>query len=149
MKYYAIGDLHGRYDLLQLALIKIHEHAGKTEHKIITLGDYIDRGPESRQVIEHLMLCGEQIVALQGNHEAMAVESIHRQLDPSWWMGNGGDQTLRSYGHPFLQGRYHYGEEVYYSLVPQEHVKWMATLPLYYETEKQIFVHAGIPHDQM
>ena len=145
MKYYAIADLHGRYDLLQKALIKIHEHAGDTEHKVITLGDYIDRGPESRQVIEHLMLCGNQIICLKGNHEDMMVQSIVTPLEPDWWVGNGGGSTLLSYGHPDVK----YMSDVSYAYVPEEHIKWMASLPLFYETEKQVFVHAGIPDNNL
>lgn len=148
MKYYAIGDLHGRFDLLQAAMPIIMSHAGETEYKIITLGDYIDRGPESKQIIQFLMERPE-IIALQGNHEAMAVESIVHQLDPNWWMGNGGYTTLTSYGHPWMGGSYFLGADVYYSIVPDEHVKWMASLPLFYEAEKQVYVHAGIPQWDM
>lgn len=148
MKYYAIGDIHGRHDLLVGAIDKITD-VMEDGDRIITLGDYIDRGKKSRQVIETLMeYQDEDFICLQGNHEAIAVESIHRQLEPSWWMGNGGDATMYSYGNSFAYGsRWLPGDPVYYSLVPDEHVKWMASLPLYYETEKQVFVHAGIPDD--
>lgn len=154
MKYYAIGDIHGRHDLLSKALDKIAEHMLENEvdefdYRIITLGDYIDRGPESKQVIELLMTYGDKFqdkfISIQGNHEAIAVESILTPLDASWWIGNGGDKTLYSYGHPDVVPY----EDVMYSFVPQEHVKWMATLPKYYETEKQVFVHAGIPQQNM
>ena len=144
MKYYVIGDLHGRYDLLSAGLSKIGEHtrANEGEHKIIYLGDYIDRGPDSKKIIDTLMaLNTDTVICLQGNHEAMAVESILRSLQPEWWLGNGGASTLISYGHPEVRSF----DEIMYSYVPQEHVKWMASLPLFYEAEKQVFVHAGIP----
>lgn len=146
MKYYAIGDLHGRYDLLEKSVRKISDYGQGSVFQIITLGDYIDRGKQSRQVIEFL-IAHPEIIALQGNHEAMAVQSISCQLNPDWWMGNGGGETMKSYGQKFVGGHYHYGADVIYSLVPDEHVKWMNKLPLYFETEKHVFVHAGIPND--
>lgn len=152
MRYYAIGDIHGRFSLLEKAREAIKTHGENQEFKVIFLGDYIDRGPQSRQVIEHLIEAqrvDSDVICIQGNHEVMMVDSIVKCLKPEWWMGNGGDKTLRSYGHPFLEGRYHHGEEVYYSYVPQEHVKWLAGLPKFYEAEKQVFVHAGIPQWEM
>lgn len=143
MKYYAIGDIHGRLDLLEKVVEKISGLVGEDDFRIITLGDYIDRGPQSREVIEFLMAHPE-IIALQGNHEDIAVQSISCNLKPDWWMGNGGDKTMKSYGQRFMGGSYYYGADVYYSYVPDEHVKWMASLPLYYETDKQVFVHAGV-----
>lgn len=144
MKYYAIADLHGRYDLLMEAVNKIYEHAGSGDYKIITLGDYIDRGPDSKKIIDYLMGTGDRFVSLQGNHEAMMVETISTPLMPSWWVGNGGDSTLKSYG---------WGGEPYsmycYEVVPKAHLKWMKDLPFFYETEKQLFVHAGIPQNGM
>lgn len=141
MRYYVIGDLHGRLDLLEKSVQKISDHVGENVFQIITLGDYIDRGPNSRGVIEYLMAHPE-IIALQGNHEAMAVQTISCSLNTSWWAGNGGGATLQSYGQNYWNG-----DDLYTSLVPEEHVQWMHSLPLYYETEKQVFVHAGIPND--
>jgi serine/threonine protein phosphatase 1 len=141
MRYYAIGDLHGRLDLLEKSCQKIFDHVQGKEFSIITLGDYIDRGSNSRGVIEYLMAHPE-IIALKGNHEAIAVQTISCSLNTDWWKGNGGLQTLHSYGQPR-----HIQNEMFTSLVPEEHIKWMNTLPLYYETEKQVFVHAGI-HDK-
>jgi len=144
MKYYAIADLHGRYDLLLEAINKIYDHAGKDDYKIITLGDYIDRGPKSMQTIEHLMGRTGDSVCLQGNHEAMMVETITTPLMPGWWVGNGGDATLQSYGWGGAPYSIHA-----YDVVPKAHIEWMKNLPLYFETEKQVFVHAGIPQDNM
>ena len=141
MRYYTIGDLHGRLDLLEKSVQKISDHVGENVFQIITLGDYIDRGPNSRGVIECLM-AHPDIIALQGNHEAIAVQTISCSLDTDWWSGNGGLKTLQSYGQiPTIT------DTLFTSLVPEEHVRWMHSLPLYYETEKQVFVHAGIPND--
>lgn len=148
MKYYAIADLHGRFDLLLKAEDQISQHAGGQPYKVITLGDYIDRGPDSNKIIQYLMDMQEADpsgnICLQGNHEAMMVESIKAPLMPGWWIGNGGDTTLQSYGwggYPF--------NICSYEVVPKTHLDWMESLPLYYETEKQIFVHAGIPQQEM
>lgn len=145
MKYYAIADLHGRYDLLLEAVNKIYSHAEDRDYRIITLGDYIDRGPQSQEIISFLMRQGDHFICLKGNHEDMMVQSIVKPLDPEWWVGNGGGTTLLSYGHPDVR----FMSEVSYAHVPEEHIKWMASLPLYYETEKQVFVHAGIPDNNL
>ena len=139
MIYYAIADLHGRYDLLQQALTAIGNDAVEnniTDSKIITLGDYIDRGPDSNLIIQHLMaLQDDDFISFKGNHEDMMLQatSNHRLLD--WWYSNGGWATVNSYG--------------YLTDIPTEHLMWMATLPLYYETEKHVFVHAGVPADDL
>lgn len=140
MKYYVLGDIHGRLDLLEKSVQKIYDLVEEKDFQIITLGDYIDRGPNSKGVIEFLMAHPE-IICLAGNHEAMAVETISCQLKTDWWSGNGGDKTLYSYGQPK-----HINNELLTSFVPEEHVRWMHSLPLYHETEKQVFVHAGIPN---
>lgn len=153
MKYYVIGDIHGRLDLLEKSVRKILDIEPKEDFRIITLGDYIDRGSNSRRVIEYLMdqqdgsQLGSKLICLQGNHESIAVQSISCNLNPSWWMGNGGDTTMKSYGQRFMGGHYYDGADVFYNLVPDEHVKWMNSLPLYYETDKHVFVHAGIPSE--
>jgi serine/threonine protein phosphatase 1 len=70
-KTYAIADLHGRIDLLEMALAKIADHADLPA-TLITLGDYVDRGPDSRQVIERLMAGLDEdwrLVCLKGNHK--------------------------------------------------------------------------------
>lgn len=155
--YFAIADLHGRFDLLEKAIdaaAKYAENKGldADECKLITLGDYIDRGKQSRQIIEWLMEGQsdyEGVVCLKGNHEDMAVQTLTGQVqDQSWWVGNGGGATLESYGAQPVLGM-HCDRTYPLSVVPEEHVKWMASLPIFYETEKQVFVHAGIPADDL
>jgi serine/threonine protein phosphatase 1 len=128
---YAIADLHGRFDLLEAAFSAIHKHAAGRPNKIVTLGDYIDRGPQSRQIIEHLMAAqraGMNLICLKGNHEDMMVETLRKPLDPNWWVGNGGETTLRSY----------YGE------VHPAHLDWAASLPSIHVDKHRVFVHAGV-----
>lgn len=128
---YAIADLHGRFDLLEAAFGAIAKHAGERPSKIITLGDYVDRGPQSRQIIEHLMAAqkaGMKLICLKGNHEDMMHETLTAPLDPSWWVGNGGETTLRSYNNE----------------VPSTHLHWAKNLPTTYVDEHRVFVHAGV-----
>jgi serine/threonine protein phosphatase 1 len=138
---YAIADLHGRYDLLLSALEAIQKRDPGT---IITLGDYIDRGPDSKAIIDQLMagLNNDpwKLISLAGNHELMMLETIRDGLQPSWWIDNGGGHTLVSYGHP-RQG------DIDLSVVPKEHLYWIAKLPLMHVDTHRVFVHAGVePH---
>jgi serine/threonine protein phosphatase 1 len=81
---YAIPDLHGRFDLLQSAIERIIQHSGERYSTVVTLGDYIDRGPNSRQVIARLMDWQSEtlkLVSLKGNHEAMMWETCNNLAD--------------------------------------------------------------------
>lgn len=148
MRYYAIADLHGRYDLLEKAFCQIGKDADGP-CKIITLGDYIDRGSASKQVIQGLIDARndlssaefplEDIICLKGNHEDMAVQTITQPLLPMWWMGNGGHETLQSYKPDCFWGET--------GAMDRDHVRWMGSLPQYYETEKHVFIHAGVPEE--
>lgn len=145
MKYYAIADLHGRYDLLMKSFEAIFDDCKKhpeDDYTIITLGDYIDRGPESNEIIATLIAEQKQLplICLKGNHEDMAVQVCSNPTwnMVDWWMGNGGAATIRSYDPNAYTGEVHQ--------MDPEHLKWMANLPLYYETPGQVFVHAGIPY---
>jgi diadenosine tetraphosphatase ApaH/serine/threonine PP2A family protein phosphatase len=137
---YAVPDLHGRCDILNAAIDRIVEHSRGTIAKVITLGDYIDRGPESRQVMERLVnwpLESLPLVALKGNHEAMMWECCKNLSDPKWWLKNGGDQTLLSYGQCATAA-------LQISAVPAAHLDWIAKIPSVYVDEHRIFVHAGV-----
>ncbi len=128
---YAIADLHGRVDLLRMALESITSHAACEEHKIITLGDYVDRGPESRQVIQQLMeaqAAGKPLICLKGNHEEMMHRTLTTLSAPDWWARYGGEATLKSYHHD----------------VPSSHLDWIKHLPAMHVDRYRIFVHAGI-----
>jgi serine/threonine protein phosphatase 1 len=135
---YAIPDIHGRYDLMMIALDLIKEHSGETEQKIVFLGDYIDRGPQSREVVEHLMagaMHPPAWVCLKGNHEDMMVEAFFPGNSRERWISNGGRATLQSFSR---QGR---------TLIQDKHLSWLASLPLFHEDRHRVYVHAGIEHD--
>jgi serine/threonine protein phosphatase 1 len=140
---YAIADLHGRFDLLCRASDRIYDDAAGQPHKLVVLGDFIDRGPNSREIIEILsnppLAKGREWIVLQGNHEDIMLQAF---ADPArclrWWIGNGGGQTLQSYG-------YQHGEFLQPSKVPQANLDWLASLPFFHEDAHRIFVHAGVP----
>jgi serine/threonine protein phosphatase 1 len=160
MTTYAIGDIHGQLDLLRAAHARIasdRAREGEREAPVVHLGDLVDRGPDSRGVIAFLMdglAQGENWVVLKGNHDRMFTRFL---ADPSAeepglrpglsWLHPrlGGADTLASYGvrsaadrpvapvHAEARG-----------LVPQAHAAWLDALPLLFQREEAVFVHAGI-----
>ncbi|HEX3161246.1 MAG TPA: metallophosphoesterase [Pseudolabrys sp.] len=136
---YAIPDLHGRHDLLDAALERIADLAAGRAATIVTLGDYVDRGPNSRQVVERLMEFRSErirLIALKGNHEAMMWEACNRRLDLSCWIENGGDRTLASY-------RERSGPADSFA-VPRSHLQWIAGLALMHVDRQRVYVHAAV-----
>jgi serine/threonine protein phosphatase 1 len=142
---YAIADLHGRYDLLSEAVAKIIEHSKVSRPAtIITLGDYIDRGPRSRQIIERLMHWESddlKLICLKGNHEDIMWQCCRQPVRAGWWMDNGGGATLISYGQKE-------GEVVDVKVVPEQHLRWLEELSLMHVDKHRVYVHAGVDPDQ-
>ncbi|MEO9211732.1 MAG: metallophosphoesterase family protein [Caulobacteraceae bacterium] len=138
---YAIGDIHGRIDLLDLALEAIAAHA-RGYARIVTLGDYVDRGPGSRRVVERLMALGAAgaCLCLKGNHEALMLDSLWgrdaRAFDH--WLANGGGETLASYGARAED------RKSALAVVPEAHLRWMERLPLTTADAHRVYVHAGL-----
>lgn len=100
---YAVGDIHGRADLLQSTLDKIHadEIAADQEKTIIYLGDFIDRGPDSAAVIDILLAQGARGVQqhlIMGNHEEFLIRFLEDPMGGMSWLTYGGAETLLSYG---------------------------------------------------
>jgi len=101
---YAVGDVHGRHDLLTRLLDRIFEDAADREEppKIVFLGDYIDRGENSRQTVDLLIALAErteaETVFLMGNHEQMLLRFLRDPASGERWLRYGGLQTLMSYG---------------------------------------------------
>src|SRR5258708_503819 len=139
---YAVGDIHGRFDLLQRALVAIDDHAQSHQRdcRLVFLGDYVDRGPESRRVVETLMAleAAGDCVCLKGTHEELMVEAVTRARRGAYarWCANGGRETLASYGVG------HADDPA--SVVPGAHVRWLTNLPLIARDPHRIFVHAGL-----
>jgi hypothetical protein len=142
-KLYAIPDIHGRLDLLSILWDKLikEEQLDLTQDKVIFLGDMIDRGPDSMGVIEFIkqltLLHPQNVIALLGNHEAMALMAQTRGTtdDKELWEWNGGVQTLDSY-------RY-----VGFSNMTQDHLTWIAYLPHKHEEPGYYFSHSPTPRE--
>jgi serine/threonine protein phosphatase 1 len=131
----AIGDIHGMYEELACLLDRIDAflslQASTEGTVLIFLGDYVDRGPRSREVVRRVRkLQCDHVICLRGNHEEMMSKYLNSPLDWQNFFVNGGEQTLLSYeGHD---------REL------QDDREWMASLPTSWEDEMRIFVHAGI-----
>jgi serine/threonine protein phosphatase 1 len=135
-KIFAIGDIHGSFDQLQDLMQKIPiDFATDT---LVFIGDYIDRGPGSVEVVDYLLDLQKQVpqtIFLKGNHEDM-LEKYLDGTDRFTYLLNGGQKTLDCYlrntdrtdGYP----------------IPTGHMEFFKSLRLYYETESYIFVHAGL-----
>jgi serine/threonine protein phosphatase 1 len=132
---YAIGDIHGSLGKLVRLLNHCIEHCGDNDFRLIFIGDYVDRGRKSAEVVKLLMetqaAAPEQVVCLRGNHEEMLMRAAQRE-DEALWLDNGGDATLRSYG----VGRA--------ADIPTEHIEWFDRLPIAVNDDKRFYVHAGI-----
>ncbi|KAE9632250.1 metallophosphoesterase family protein [Parasedimentitalea maritima] len=156
---YAIGDIHGQLEMLETALHRIEVDGGPNA-RIVFLGDYTDRGPNSRGVIELLQQGqaeGRNWTALLGNHDrmfSMYLEDYPRTdsqlLVGFHWLHPriGGVQTLESYGVEVAESDRTY--EVHArakAAVPQSHLDFLASLPSHHQEGKLLFVHAGIRPD--
>ncbi len=137
---YAIGDIHGRLDLAQAAVSAIERHAGDDHARMVFLGDYVDRGPDSRGVVDLMIRLQETrgAVCLKGNHESLMLRALARPQSQhmNHWLRLGGQETLSSYGvsNPLdAEG-----------LVPRAHTSWMTKLPLTSGDGRRIYVHAGL-----
>jgi serine/threonine protein phosphatase 1 len=150
---YAVGDVHGCLSLLRRLETQIVEDAAAVagEKWIVMIGDYVDRGPESAQVIDHLLSPppeGFRRFCLAGNHEAEMANFMRAPSANSSWLGFGGRETLLSYGIPeqkFAAGQSRRAlQQVVASYVPAEHLQFIARLPAMLETPHFVFVHAGL-----
>ena len=134
MRQFAIGDIHGCLTALQTLANELAFGDGDT---VVTLGDYVDRGPDSRGVIEFLLGLRKRcrLVALRGNHEIMMLRARDDRSLLLNWIACGGGTTLDSYGATGFQD------------VPESHWDFIAGTTRYYETEHDFFVHANVRPD--
>ena len=125
----AIGDIHGCAPALDTLLDELALDAGDT---VVTLGDYIDRGPQSRQVLDALIELSDrcEIVPLLGNHEAMMLMSRESDANRQFWLDCGGRETLQSYGGDL-------------SDVSDSHWNFIERCGACYETDTHLFFHAN------
>jgi|WetSurMetagenome_2_1015567.scaffolds.fasta_scaffold245526_1 serine/threonine protein phosphatase 1 len=137
-KIFAVGDIHGCYDKLA-AMMKILPWRKDEGDLLLFIGDYIDRGPKSREVVDFLVRLrqqGGEFVFLKGNHEKMLLDYYIQQKDQMLYVANGGAETIASY----VEGGI--GRKAF--VLPEEHLEFFLSLALYHETEDYIFVHAGL-----
>lgn len=152
-RIYAIGDVHGRADLLAAKFTTIDQHIAAhpiARPIIVLLGDYVDRGPQSRQVLDLILQRREtgEVVALAGNHDALFLNFIHDPRTYSDWAPLGGFETLMSYGVAPLRS----GDpeaimalgERFRAAAPAGHIAFLERLRLTFSCGGFLFVHAGI-----
>jgi serine/threonine protein phosphatase 1 len=151
---YAVGDLHGRLDLMrqmEAAIIADAEGAAALPW-VILLGDLVDRGPETAALIDHVMSApppGMRRIVLGGNHEALMLDAMDDPRALGDWIDMGGRETLISYGVSsglFDRGRADLKavRAAIAACVPDDHLDYLASRPLVVETPEAIFVHAGL-----
>ena len=159
MKLIVVGDVHGYYKELQDALCNA-QYA--QDDKLIFLGDYIDRGPQSREVMEYLVALKGDNVFLRGNHEELLLKALAGDVSAyGVLMDNGFISTLKSYGVDpatlsYNQTRHYIkrnGEQVLLtgmeltrflkSVFPKEHLDFIETTRYYFQTDSTFFSHAG------
>lgn len=130
-KFIAIGDIHGCLKSMRAMLEKLEPYY---DRKFVFVGDYIDRGPASKQVVDYLLDFRQKVdcIFLRGNHEQMLLDAFKRNKQ-NLWMMNGGRETLQSYKLD--------GDIV---TLPEEHSEFYEGTRFYYDTDKYFFVHAGI-----
>lgn len=148
---YAVGDVHGCHDELLALEAKIEADAAHFSGPklMILLGDYVDRGPASPDVLDHLIKPppqGFERICLAGNHEIALLDCLDGELELGEWIAIGGDTTLQSYGiDPKNTGGSSRKElgHIRSSIAP-EHLQFLQNLPVLIETPRFVFVHAGV-----
>jgi len=131
-RFFVVGDIHGSYDKLKAILANL-DWSPQNGDQLIFLGDYIDRGPQSYEVVQTVAELADRhpnVIALKGNHESMFLDFITGQGDPQLF-ANGLSATIRDYCRPENE-------------LSSAHLRFYRNLPLSHETEDYIFVHAGL-----
>jgi len=127
MRHFVIGDIHGHANALKAILDRVTPAA---TDRVTFLGDYVDRGPDSRGVIDLIVNLNCRVDAVLGNHEAMLVASVDDPEIERHWLMYGGDATLRSFGVKQAKD------------IPSGYRHWLASRPRFVETASSIFCHA-------
>ena len=132
---YAIGDVHGCAALLDVLLEQIADHAGDRPSRLVFLGDYIDRGPDSAAVLRTVSRLHwaepDRVACLMGNHERMLLDALLAPQTAEHWLYNGGDATLDSFGARDVGG------------LPRDTLDWLEALPTLHADAARWYVHAG------
>lgn len=153
-RIYAIGDIHGRYDLFCKIIEQIITHWEQSERdfkavRVILLGDIIDRGPDSREALElaYKLVTKSRVRLLRGNHEDLLLKSMEgHAIAQDIWMENGGEAFLDSFGlAPRGQGEdsFDFGERIA-AAIPEKWAAMLRETALMYRSGDYVFVHAGV-----
>ena len=147
---YAIGDIHGRLDLLT----KMHETIARdrssrkaADWRVVHLGDYIDRGPDTRGVIDFLtaaLAADKRMITLAGNHDAGLLEFLREPTKSIVFTDHGGDRTMQSYGVHLDPRSLADGRDALARVLPESHLRFLQDLKLWVEFGDFFFCHAGI-----
>ncbi|MDW3648614.1 MAG: metallophosphoesterase family protein [Bacteroidia bacterium] len=133
MRKIVISDIHGCLKSFK-ALLE-HQVVLEKRDELYLLGDYIDRGPDSKGVIDHIIAlkeAGYKVHALKGNHEEMMAKAVRQNDDTSMWLYNGGHQSLESFGLRDPKE------------IPEKYLKFIDELDNFFEVDEYILVHAGL-----
>jgi serine/threonine protein phosphatase 1 len=147
---YAVGDLHGRLDLLESILAKVDADAGETAHDLVFLGDYVDRGPESAALLDRLKSLEQSeahVTCLLGNHDRMLLDVLSEPDTAAHWLAVGGQETVYSFGLVPGRAASDPGEAAdlaaaLAAALGQEARDWLASRPLWWRSGDLVAVHA-------
>ncbi len=142
--FYVIGDIHGRFDLLQMLLPGL-----EPDKTLVFVGDYIDRGRNSAQVLRHLHALSQKadrhVVCLKGNHEDMLLSFLDHPAEAArMWLFNGGDRTLASFGVEHEQTDFAQMAQELQKAMGHPLLDWLADLPLHWTSGNITVVHAAL-----
>lgn len=153
---YAVGDIHGRYDLLtrmlELIVADVNVSPSEQPPMLIFLGDYVDRGPRSAEVVESMIWLRHrqefEVRLLKGNHEQAMSGFLADPMENAAWIGYGGDATLMSYGvrvpRPLDRGALTEVRDQLIEKLPSEHRAFLEDLETMVVVGDYAFVHAGV-----
>jgi len=157
---YAVGDIHGRSDLLETLLRGIEQHSqGRQAARfvVVFLGDYLSRGSDSRAVVEQVMSwrssrpASTEVIALQGNHEDLALRFLQGEMEAGrHWFDYDGLDALADYGVVAVDpgarddGSLQFLRERFAEALPQEHLAFLQALAISHREQDYHFVHAGV-----
>jgi serine/threonine protein phosphatase 1 len=164
MSIYTIGDIHGRADLLQLALSSILKRSTQDD-KVILLGDIIDGGDDTKECVNLILKIKQQrdVIVIKGNHEEWMLQTKEDYSSHSWIISMEGLRTIKSYSakveNELRQELRKYGMDIindhkpisydkFFSILPKEHLELFSSLKDYHIENDYVFVHAGISIDE-
>ncbi len=129
-KTFVIGDVHGCHIALEVLLKQMEI---KSQDTVVMLGDLVDRGPGTKEVIDQLIRLKDfcKLIFVMGNHEELLLDSYRGGTSEELWLKHGGREALDSYGGSYKD-------------IPSEHIAFLESGKEYWETEKEIFVHANL-----